>query len=224
MTCAGAHNVVHLQDVTQLVRQVILASHCATVHSDTGSHRRWWDGHDSQNHPLRSSILFGKAKEVEIVIRHLFEYSVDFGRSNKPSIRLRRLRNMLTVPFSVFCPINYPVSINHVVDPRVLSLTPTSRRRFVIPKCAWQEPKGGHGGCGHVQPQIRKEGLCSTRRPRMTTMLVYCYVTPMFLADILQEICLPRWSHATHATYTLLGELSSSLCRCKGEVGQQSHR
>jgi DNA-directed RNA polymerase II subunit RPB1 len=22
-----------------------------------------------------------------------------------------------------------------------------------------EEPKKGHGGCGHVQPQIRKEGL-----------------------------------------------------------------
>ena len=49
---------------------------------------------------------------------------------------------------------------------------------------AENDEKCGHGGCGHIQPQIRKEGLNSTRRPRTMTMFVHWPIDVGFFTDI----------------------------------------
>jgi hypothetical protein len=77
-----------LDDIAQLVCQVILTSHRATINGNAGAHRRRRDGHDHQDHPFRTRILFGETKEMEVMIGHLFEYSIHFGRCDEPSIRL----------------------------------------------------------------------------------------------------------------------------------------
>lgn len=78
-----------LDDVPQLVWQIILTSHRTT--SDTGVHRGKGDRHDCQDYSFQMRVPFRMTKEMKIVIRHLFEYSIHFSRCNKPSIRLRWL-------------------------------------------------------------------------------------------------------------------------------------
>jgi len=53
-----------LDDLTELVGEIVLASHRTAVYCDTWPDRGGWDRKNGQNHPLRTGIFVGKPKEM----------------------------------------------------------------------------------------------------------------------------------------------------------------
>jgi hypothetical protein len=49
---------IRFQYIAQFIRQIVLASHNASVDGDAGSDRRRRDGKDSEDHPIGASIFF----------------------------------------------------------------------------------------------------------------------------------------------------------------------
>jgi hypothetical protein len=77
-------------DITELVRQVILAAHCAAINSDTRTNRRRRHRHNCEDHPFRPGVLIRQSEKVKIRIRHLLEDGVHLGRCDETLIRLHR--------------------------------------------------------------------------------------------------------------------------------------
>jgi hypothetical protein len=53
-----------LDNFPELVGEIVLTSHRATVHCDAWSNWRRGDRQDGQNHPFRPSIFVGEAEEM----------------------------------------------------------------------------------------------------------------------------------------------------------------
>jgi hypothetical protein len=71
-----------LDDLAQFVRQVIFATHSTTVNCYTWTDRRRRNGHNGENHPLRTSVLIRKSYQMKVGVRHLLERCVNFRRRN----------------------------------------------------------------------------------------------------------------------------------------------
>lgn len=79
---------VGADDLGELVRQVVLAAHRASVDRDGRAHGRWRDGEDREDHPRRVRLGRREAHGDEVVVRDLAEERVGVRRRERLAVGL----------------------------------------------------------------------------------------------------------------------------------------